>query len=60
MAIASQNITVTKFFAFTLGVFMADPSIEAPERKIPMTAPAAERINARAEPMYPQEYGFMQ
>ena len=57
MAVASQKMTLTKFFDRILGALTAAPTKEEPVNQIPQAAPTTENPRPMAIPQLAQEYG---
>ena len=57
MAVASQKITLTKFFEWILGALTAAPIRELPVNQMPHAAPTTEKPKPTAIPMFAQLKG---
>jgi len=57
IAVASQKMTLTKFFERIRGAFTAAPTKLDPVSHIPQAAPTTENPSPIAIPQFAQEYG---
>ena len=57
IAVASQNITLTRFLDRILGAFTAAPTKLDPVSQIPHAAPTTENPSPIAIPQFAHEYG---
>ncbi len=57
MAVASQKITLTKFFERILGALIAAPTKDDPVNQIPQAAPTTENPKPIAIPQFAQDNG---